>query len=116
VVAIAQRTERRPAVKFVLTYTVRPGASASENVESAKASMKLLSSWSPSPSYTIHQWVERCDGNGGFAVTEGDDPGQMYKDLSTWTPWLEFQLYPVIDILESTPLAEEAIAIAQSVL
>ena len=62
------------------------------------------------------QWVQRCDGNGGFAVLETDDAAALYKDLATWTPWLEFEVYPVLDILEASPITSEALTIAKTVI
>ena len=103
-------------MKFVLSYTVRSGGSATENVTGGEAAQKLLSNWTPNPQATIHQWVQRCDGNGGFSVIETDNAANLYKDLETWSPWLEFQLYPVLDILEATPITSEALSIARSVL
>ena len=101
-------------MKFVLAYVLRPGASAAENLASGEAAQKLLSTWTPSPSATIHQWVQRCDGNGGFAVVENDTAAELYKDLAVWAPWLEFQVYPVIDILEAMPITSEVTQIAKS--
>jgi hypothetical protein len=103
-------------MKFVLTYTNRSGGSAADNVAGAEAAQKLLSNWQPSKAATIHQWVQRCDGNGGFSVIETDNAGDLYKDLATWNPWLEFQVYPVIDILDSTTLTSEALSLAKSVV
>ena len=103
-------------MKFVITYTQRSGGTAAENVAAAEAGQKLLSNWQPNPTGTILQWVQRCDGNGGFAVTEGEEAGPMLKDLSTWSPWFEFQVYPVVDILEASPITDEALSIAKSVL
>ena len=103
-------------MKFVLSYVLRPGASAADNLASAEAAQKLLSSWTPSPSATIHQWVQRCDGNGGFAVVENDSATDLYKDMAVWNSWLEFQVFPVLDILEATPLNYEALSVARSVL
>ena len=103
-------------MKFVLSYTLRPGASAADNVTSAEAAQKLLANWTPSPAATIHQWVQRCDGNGGFAVLETENAADLYKDLSVWSPWLEFQVYPVLDIVESMPINTEVLNVARSVL
>jgi hypothetical protein len=96
-------------MKFVLAYQLRPGASAAENVASAEAAQKLLSAWTPSSAATIHQWVQRCDGNGGFAFIENDNAAELYKDLAIWNPWLEFQVYPVLDIVETMPITTEVI-------
>ena len=103
-------------MKFVLAYTLRASGTASENVTGGEAAQKLLSSWTPSPQATIHQWVQRCDGGGGFSVIETDSAADLYKDLATWTPWLEFQVYPVLDLLEAVPLTGEALGVAKSVL
>lgn len=101
-------------MKFVLTYVLRPGASAADNLASAEAAQKLLSSWAPSPTATIHEWVQRCDGNGGFAVIENDNAAEVYKDLGVWSPWLEFQVYPVIEILEAMPINTEVLTVARA--
>jgi hypothetical protein len=103
-------------MKFVLAYNQRSAGSASENLADGEAAQKLLSNWAPSPQATIREWVQRCDGNGGFAVLETDDATQLFKDLATWNPWLEFELYPVLDIMEATPIVNEALSIAKAVL
>ena len=103
-------------MKFALTYTQRSAGSAAENLASGEAAQKLLSNWAPHPQATIHQWVQRCDGNGGFGVLETDNAAELFKDLATWNPWLEFGLYPVLDIAEATPIASEALSVAKAVL
>ena len=101
-------------MKFVLAYQLRPGASAAENVASAEAAQKLLSSWTPSSNATIHQWVQRCDGNGGFSVIETDSASELYRDLVIWNAWLEFQVYPVLDLVESMPINTEVLGKAKT--
>lgn len=104
-------------MKVVLSYTFRSGGSAAENNKAAAASQQLLDKWMPSQAELIKEWVSRVDGNGGFAVLEGDiDLAQLYKDMVTWSPWLEFEVCPVLDIGEATPLAQEGIATAGDVL
>jgi hypothetical protein len=103
-------------VKFVLTYTLRYGGSAADNVATGEAAQKLLASWTPSPEATMHEWVQRCDGNGGFAVLETDNAAELYKDIATWSPWLDFQAYPVLDILETVSITSEALSLARSVV
>ena len=103
-------------MKFVLVYNLRFSGSVADNLAGGEAAQKLLSNWSPSPAATMHQWVDRCDGGGGFAFLETDDAGALYKDLATWSPWLEFQVYPVLDIADATPLTDQALATARSVV
>lgn len=103
-------------MKFVLTYKVRDGGSVEDRVRGAEAAQKLLANWTPSPSVTIHQWVQRCDGNGGFAVVENDNASDLFRDLNVWSAWLEFDAVPVIDVGDATVLQEESIQKAKGVL
>ena len=103
-------------MKFVISYTMKSGGSVEERVAGGEAAQKLLANWTPSPSATIHQWVERCDGGGGFSVIETDNAKDLFKDLTTWSPWIDFQLYPVIDIVEGTALTDDALHLARSVV
>jgi hypothetical protein len=103
-------------MKFVLEYSERSSGNVADNVAAGESAQKLLSNWTPNPAATIHQWVQRCDGGGGFAVMETDDAAALYRDLATWSPWLEFQVHPVLDILDATPLLNEALATARSVV
>ena len=103
-------------MKFVITYTSKAGGSAAENVAGAEAAQKLLANWAPSSKATISEWVQRCDGNGGFSVIQTEDAGEMLRDFSTWSPWLDFQVYPVLDILEATPITADALAAAKGVI
>lgn len=98
-------------MKFVLTYTMRPGGSAADRRQAAVDGLKLLESWQPSESGDIKEWLTRVDGNGGFAVVEGDDPGEMLKDLSVWNSFFEYSLYPVLDIGDAVPKQQEALAV-----
>ena len=103
-------------MKFVLAYTTREGSNAEDNLKSGESAQKLLANWTPSPSAAITEWVQRCDGTGGFAVLSTDNAQDLYRDLATWSPWLKFEVIPVLDILEATPLTEEAIHAASAVV
>jgi hypothetical protein len=101
-------------MKFVIAYTTRVGGTATENITTGESAQKLLSNWSPSPSATMHQWLQRCDGQGGFAVVETDNAADLLRDLATWSPWLEFQLFPVLDIADTTAITQEALEAARA--
>ncbi len=103
-------------MKFVLSYRERAGGSVEERVAAGEAAQKLLANWSPSDAATIQQWVQRCDGTGGFAVLETDNSAELFSDLSVWAPWLEFEVVPVLDIADATSLAQDALQKARSVL
>jgi hypothetical protein len=101
-------------MKFVLTYTVRDGGSAEERETEAKRGLQLLPKFEPS--VQISEWVDRVDGNGGFAILESDDAPAMLKDIAIWAPFFEFGLYPVVDIGESTARQQEAVDFRDSIL
>jgi hypothetical protein len=103
-------------MKFVLSYTLRAGGSVEERVTAGEAAQKLLANWAPSDKATIHQWVQRCDGTGGFAVLENDDQAELFRDLAVWAPWLDFEVVPVLDIADATPIQQDALEKARSVL
>jgi hypothetical protein len=75
--------------------------------------LQLLSKFVPSMQPT--EWVDRVDGEGGFAVFESDDPVAMTRDFAIWSPIFHFELHPVLDILEATPAQQEAADFRESV-
>jgi hypothetical protein len=102
-------------LKFVLTFTTASGGSEAERFEAGQRAQALLSKWQPSKSATIREWVSRCDGNGGFSVLETDNATDLLKDLTTWSSFLEFTVYPVVDIAEATAATTEALAVRKSI-
>lgn len=91
-------------MKFVLAYTTQKGGSEADRFEAGKRAQQLLDNWQPSEAAVIHQWLSRADGNGGFSVIETDSAEELLKDLTTWSSFLDFQVYPVVDIAEATPV------------
>jgi len=100
-------------MKFVLAFTVRDGGSLAEREAAEKRSMQFLAKFEPTVAISV--WVERIDGRGGFAVFESDDPAAMAKDIAIWTPYLDFELHPVLDVMEATPAQQAGIAFRDSV-
>jgi hypothetical protein len=100
---------RREDMKFVLAFTNRAGGSSAEAEQGQRQALELLGKFQPSDSVTIHQWVTRCDGGGGFAVTETDDAEAMLYDLSVWSPMIDFQVFPVVDVGAAAAVQQRAI-------
>jgi hypothetical protein len=59
----------------------------------------------PSPGTTIHQFVVRIDGQGGFAVVESDNPDDLAETIFKFATVLEYTVYPVIDVYEALRVA-----------
>lgn len=75
----------------------------------------MLAKFQPSESATIHRWVTRCDGGGGFSVLETDSAENLLHDLSIWSPYIDFQVYPVVDVMEASAMQQKAIGFRKSV-
>jgi hypothetical protein len=84
-------------MKYVVTWKPRRNGSQVDNEASSAQLNSLVSKWSPSPSLTIHQVVRRVDGEGGFAVLESDNAGDLADDLFKFRTLFEYTAYPVID-------------------
>ena len=100
-------------MKYVLQWTTRPGGSAEENVASLQRSLEVLSKWTPST--TIHQFVARVDGGGGFAVGETDDPAALARDCAVFTPFLDLEVYPVLDVAQGVEALRSGVEFNRSV-
>jgi len=102
-------------MKFVITWKVRFRGSAAENEASAARFHEVLSKWTPAAEATIHQFVVRSDGEGGFAVVENDNLASLALNCFKLSPWLEYAVYPVLDVEEAGGLLREAIEFRKSV-
>jgi hypothetical protein len=102
-------------MKYLVSWTARDGGSAADNEAAAKRGLALFSKWSPPEGETFHQFLTRLDGNGGYAVVETDDPLEVLEGPSKFGPYFEFDVVPVVDIMEGIPVANEAIEFRDSI-
>jgi hypothetical protein len=102
-------------MKYVISWKPRAGGSAAENEASAARALEITSKWTPSPGTTIHQFVLRIDGQGGFAVGESDDPDDIARTLLKFSSVFEYTVYPVIDFDAGLRVAGEAIEFLKSI-
>jgi hypothetical protein len=96
-------------MKYVISATPRAGGSAKENEESQRRALEMLGKWKPSAGTTIHQWVTRIDGGGGFAVAETDNLDDVLEISSIFSPYFVYEVYPVVDFAEAVPAFQRAI-------
>ena len=95
-------------MKYVITWKPRFGGSAAENEATEARLLEVFSKWTPASDVTIHQFVLRIDGEGGFAVTEGEDPASGAREIAKFSPFLEYAVYPVLDVAEAAAIGAEA--------
>lgn len=98
-------------MKYVIEWHPRGGGSAAENLASTKRSLDVLAKWTPGG--TMHQFVNRVDGAGGFAVVEADDPAVVAKDCLIFSPFLEVVAYPVMDVQDAVAVQQKALDFAE---
>ena len=73
-------------MKYVVSWTFRLGGSAAENEAGVKRLLEVYSKWTIPESMTYHRFVNRVDGDGGFAVVETDNPMDMIGDVGKFGP------------------------------
>ena len=94
-------------MKYVIQWHPRGGGSSAENLATTKRSLDVLAKWTPGG--TMHQFVSRVDGAGGFAVVEADDPAVIAKDCLIFAPFLEVAVYPVMDMEPAVGVMQQAL-------
>ncbi len=102
-------------MKYVTTWKPRFGGSAAENDAGTARLLELYSKWTPSSDITIHQFVLRADGEGGFLVSEADDPATAAREIAKFSPFLEYTIYPVLEIAEAAGILTEAVEWRKSI-
>lgn len=102
-------------MKFLVAWTVRSGGSAQDNEDALERSLAVFSKWSPPSDSVFTEFVQRLDGQGGFAVVETDNPKSVLDGPAKFAPYLEFTVTPVIDVMEGVAVASEAIAFRKGI-
>ena len=95
-------------MKYLLSWKNRDASHQSE-----RESLAAFQKWTPEGNFL--QFLGRIDGEGGFAVIETDNPLDVLRDTSKFTPWLEFTAYPVVDIQEFAQVGGEAIEFREAI-
>lgn len=96
-------------MKYVFTWTFRRGGSAADNEAGVKRLLEVYSKWTMPASTTYHQFVSRVDGNGGFAVIETDSLMDLVGDVGKFSPLLEYQIYPVVEVADAVQATQEGV-------
>lgn len=101
--------------KYVVSWTARSGGSAADNEAAVKRSLQVFGKWSPPNGSTFHEFVQRIDGNGGYAVVETENPLNILGDAAKFGPFFEFKVDQVVDMMEAIPVSTEAIEYRDSI-
>ena len=83
--------------------------------ESERRSLKVFEKWEPPAGAEFKGFYGYADGGGGVAIIEADSVQAMARTTAPWTPWLRFEITPILPIEEATAIANEAVAFRDSV-
>ena len=83
--------------------------------ESQRRSLKVFEAWQPPAGAEFKGFYGFSDGSGGVALIEVDSAQTLARTTEPWTPWLRFEVVPIIPIEEATAIGAEALAFRDSV-
>lgn len=65
-----------------------------------KAILAAFAKWQIPADQNYKEFLSRIDGEGGFAVIDTDNQAGLLDGVSKFTTWLEFDIVPVVDIMD----------------
>jgi len=87
--------------KYLVSWVVRAKGSGQQNHDDGKRLLETFGKWQAPSDQNFLQFLGRIDGRGGYAVVETDNPAGLLDAPSKFSPWLEFDIQPVMDILDT---------------
>ena len=79
------------------TYRFRAG-------NDPRVGLKRFQAWTPPTGFTFQGHWATADGNGGMFIAEADSAAAALEATAAFADLIEFQLVPVLDIMESVPI------------
>ena len=86
-----------------------------QSEEGERRSLAVFGQWQPPEGAQFQGFYGFADGSGGVAIIEADSAQTLFRTTAPWTPWLAFEVTPIIPIEESAQIAGEAVAFRDSV-
>jgi hypothetical protein len=83
--------------------------------EGTRRSLKVFQGWQPPEGVEFQGFYGFVDGTGGVALVEAESAQALQRTVSPWTPWLRFELTPIVPVEESSAIAGEAMAFRDSI-
>ena len=69
--------------------------------EHAKELMALFAKRGKSPGEIAH--YVHVDGTGGTVISENADAGELHDVILAYSPWMEFEILPILTIEDAVP-------------
>lgn len=95
---------------FHVTWQFTDQSEASE-----RRTLTVFPQWQPPAGAEFKGFYGYADGSGGCAIVEIDSAATLARITASWSPWLRFQVTPIVPIEESVAIGGEAVAFRDSV-
>lgn len=86
-----------------------------QSEEAERRSLEVFQQWQPPAGAEFQGFYGFADGTGGVAIVEVDSAATLARTTAPWTPWLMFQVTPIVPIEEATAIGGEAVSFRASV-
>ena len=74
------------------------------NVDIARESLQVFTRWTPPAGFQFTLHLTRADGMGGLFVADITSHGALLEATSTFASYFNFEIWPVVDIMEAIPV------------
>lgn len=78
--------------------------------DGGRRSLSLFQQWQPPEGAQFQGFYGTADGRGGVALIEVADAQTLFRTIDVWTPWLAFEVTPIIPIEEAAAIGAESVA------
>jgi hypothetical protein len=72
--------------------------------------LKRFQAWAPPEGFSFQGHWARADGMGGMFVAEADSAAAAFEATAAFSDLIEFELVPILDIMESVPISVKTLA------
>lgn len=90
--------------KYLMSWKTRAAGTAQQNHDDGKSILDAFAKWQIPAGQNYKEFLSRVDGEGGFAVIETDNQAGLLDGVSKFLTWLEFDIVPVVDIMDAVPV------------
>jgi hypothetical protein len=101
--------------KYLMSWKLRQGGTAQENHDDGKRLLDRFAKWQAPADQNFLEFLARVDGQGGCAVIETDNPAGLLDAPSKFGTWLEFDVNPVVDIMDNVTVVAAGAAFRESI-
>ena len=101
--------------KYVVSWKVRSGGTAQQNHDDGKKLLDTFAKWQIPADQNFLQFLARTDGQGGYAIVETDNPASLADAPAKFSTWLEFDIDPVIDIMDNVAVTAAGAEFRESI-